>query len=127
MGIELFPHNQTAYESVLRFLERYGKAAVVHPTGTGKSMIAFKLAEEHLDSRILWLAPSEYIFRTQIENLGEDFSPINITFLTYAGLMKAEKGRIFELKPDYIILDDERVIIRTKLEKPSKIKGLALI
>ena len=27
----------------------------------------------------------------------------------------------------YIIIDDERVIIRTKLEKPSKIKGLALI
>lgn len=26
-----------------------------------------------------------------------------------------------------IIVDDERVIIRTKLEKPSKIKGLALI
>ena len=28
---------------------------------------------------------------------------------------------------DCIILDDERVIIRTKLEKTSKIKGLALI
>ncbi len=28
---------------------------------------------------------------------------------------------------DYIVIDDERVIIRTKLEKPSKIKGLALI
>ena len=28
---------------------------------------------------------------------------------------------------DLIIIDDERVIIRTKLEKPSKIKGLALI
>ena len=26
-----------------------------------------------------------------------------------------------------IIIEDERVIIRTKLEKPSKIKGLALI
>ena len=26
-----------------------------------------------------------------------------------------------------IAIDDERVIIRTKLEKPSKIKGLALI
>lgn len=26
-----------------------------------------------------------------------------------------------------IFIDDERVIIRTKLEKPSKIKGLALI
>lgn len=28
---------------------------------------------------------------------------------------------------DYVVVDDERVIIRTKLEKPSKIKGLALI
>lgn len=28
---------------------------------------------------------------------------------------------------DSIMVDDERVIIRTKLEKPSKIKGLALI
>ena len=28
---------------------------------------------------------------------------------------------------DLLIIDDERVIIRTKLEKPSKIKGLALI
>ena len=28
---------------------------------------------------------------------------------------------------NYIVIDDERVIIRTKLEKPSKIKGLALI
>lgn len=27
----------------------------------------------------------------------------------------------------YLVIDDERVIIRTKLEKPSKIKGLALI
>lgn len=26
-----------------------------------------------------------------------------------------------------VTMDDERVIIRTKLEKPSKIKGLALI
>lgn len=34
-----------------------------------------------------------------------------------------------DLVKDYgmVIVDDERVIIRTKLEKPSKIKGLALI
>lgn len=39
-------------------------------------------------------------------------------------------GDDLKLPPDYfqlIIVDDERVIIRTKLEKPSKIKGLALI
>ena len=37
---------------------------------------------------------------------------------------------LYKYRPDEfecIILDDERVIIRTKLEKPSKIKGLALI
>ena len=39
-------------------------------------------------------------------------------------------SHLMEFKPDAfdcIILDYERVIIRTKLEKPSKIKGLALI
>ena len=41
-----------------------------------------------------------------------------------------ELGDDLKLPPDYfqfIIVDAERVIIRTKLEKPSKIKGLALI
>lgn len=34
---------------------------------------------------------------------------------------------VFKTVWDFVIVDDERVIIRTKLEKPSKIKGLALI
>lgn len=34
---------------------------------------------------------------------------------------------IEELEGEILWMDDERVIIRTKLEKPSKIKGLALI
>ena len=37
-----------------------------------------------------------------------------------------EYGKIKNLKIAFVV-DDERVIIRTKLEKPSKIKGLALI
>lgn len=53
-----------------------------------------------------------------------------------AALEEKEDAKIVQLgdnltlPPDYfqlIIVDDERVIIRTKLEKPSKIKGLALI
>ena len=106
MGIELYPHNQTAYESVLRFLEKYGKAAVVHPTGTGKSMIAFKLAEEHTNSRICWLAPSRYIFQTQMENLGNGISITNIWFLTYARLMGMGMDEIEEIMPEYIVLDE---------------------
>ena len=53
MSLELFQHNQKAYEAATALMERAGRAAVIHPTGTGKSLLAFKLAEEHPDSRIL--------------------------------------------------------------------------
>lgn len=39
MSVQLFPHNQIAYNSALEMLESCGKAAIVHPTGTGKSFI----------------------------------------------------------------------------------------
>lgn len=52
MSIALYPHNQKAYENVLCLLEETGRAAVIHPTGTGKSFIAFKLAEEHPDNTL---------------------------------------------------------------------------
>ena len=42
MSIHLFKHNQEAYNSVTAMLEREKMAAVIHPTGTGKSLIAFK-------------------------------------------------------------------------------------
>ena len=42
MVLHLFEHNARAYQAVAAMLEQYGKAAVVHPTGTGKSYIALK-------------------------------------------------------------------------------------
>ena len=88
MAVSLFPHNQTAYENVCAMLEKTGKAAVIHPTGTGKSFIGFQYAADHPETKVLWLAPSEYIFKTQLENWfsahGEALP--NITFLTYAKL-----------------------------------------
>ena len=47
--------------------QQYGKAAIVHPTGTGKSYIAFKLIEDNPEKVVIWLSPSEYIFKTQLE------------------------------------------------------------
>ena len=35
-------------------LEDKQMAAVIHPTGTGKSMIAFKLVEQHPHKHFLW-------------------------------------------------------------------------
>ena len=42
MAIALFEHNTSAYKAVLSMLDETGKVCVVHPTGTGKSFIAFK-------------------------------------------------------------------------------------
>ena len=40
MALRLFEHNEKAYRAAIRMMEQYGKAAIVHPTGTGKSYIA---------------------------------------------------------------------------------------
>lgn len=49
-------------------------------------------------------------------------------FATMQMLAKPETLQRFTREQfQIIVIDDERVIIRTKLEKPSKIKGLALI
>ena len=63
MSIHLFKHNQEAYNSVTAMLEWEKMAAVIHPTGTGKSLIAFKLAEEHPSEKFLWLSPSDISIR----------------------------------------------------------------
>ena len=108
MAISLYEHNQTAYQATLEMLENEGKAAVIHPTGTGKSFIGFKLCEDYHDKTICWLSPSEYIFKTQIENLiasGAE-SPENVRFYTYAKLMFMSEAEIGEIHPDYIILDE---------------------
>ena len=106
--IDLYPHNQTAYQAVLEHLEDTGKACVVHPTGTGKSFIAFKWAEDVPEGRFIWLSPSENIFRTQLENLkrSSGFEPRNITFLSYKRLMLLTDEEMEALKPTHIVIDE---------------------
>lgn len=109
MGIPLFPHNQKAYQAASVMLEQSGRAAVIHPTGTGKSFIGFKLAQEHPESRVVWMSPSEYIFRTQKENLHTacpEFAADNIVFLTYAKLILLDEEQMRTYAPDYVILDE---------------------
>ena len=36
--IELFEHNKTAYDSAVSMLSDTGKAAIIHPTGTGNPL-----------------------------------------------------------------------------------------
>lgn len=106
--IELFEHNKTAYEAVCEQLEETGKACVVHPTGTGKSFIAFKWVEDHLYKRFLWLSPSENIYITQLENVkrASGFSPENIEFMTYARLANLTDDELNDVQLDGIVFDE---------------------
>ena len=108
MGIELYEHNEKAYRAVRKMLAEKGLAAVVHPTGTGKSFIAFKLCEDEPDKTFCWLSPSEYIFKTQIENLKATGAavPQNIKFYTYAKLMMMSEVEMAEIKPDGAVYDE---------------------
>lgn len=112
VALRLFEHNEKAYHAAVRMMERYGKAAIVHPTGTGKSYIAFKLIEDNPEKVVIWLSPSEYIFKTQLESLKRndpDFPLANVHFYTYTKLMCCTQAQLDEIaakKPTYIILDE---------------------
>ena len=109
MNISLFEHNQTAFDSSVELLDQTGKAAIIHPTGSGKSYIAFKLCEQNPNKTVCWLSPSEYIFETQLENLKADtkgWIPENISFFSYTKLMIMSEDEMQELQPDFIVIDE---------------------
>lgn len=140
VALRLFEHNEKAYHAAVRMMEQYGKAAIVHPTGTGKSYIAFKLIEDNPEKVVIWLSPSEYIFKTQLESLKRndpDFPLANVHFYTYAKLMcctQAQLNDIAAQKPAYIILDEfhragaecwgESTVALLKLCPEAKLLGL---
>ena len=102
--MELYAHNRTAYEAVVPMLEQYRRAAVIHPTGTGKSFLAFQLIEDHPDARFLWLSPNDYIFENQQRNADRAFP--NVEFMTYTRLLRLSKEELGDIWPEYIILDE---------------------
>lgn len=104
MELQLFEHNKQAYRKASRMLEAYGRAAVIHPTGTGKSFIAFQLIADHPEAQFLWLSPNDYIFESQRRNACGDF--YNVTHMTYTRLMRIAEEQLEELRPKYIVLDE---------------------
>ena len=120
MSISLFPHNQEAYNSLLETLETERRACIIHPTGTGKSFIGFKYCEDHPEQSVLWLSPSEYIFKTQCESLAAAGAqiPDNIKFMTYAKLSMMEPKELNALYPDVVILDEMHRAAAPTWEQP---------
>ena len=120
MSISLFPHNQKAYDSLLEMLKVERRACIIHPTGTGKSFIGFKYCEDHPEQSVLWLSPSEYIFKTQCESLAATGAemPGNVTFMTYAKLSMLAPEELDSLHPDVVVLDEMHRAAAPTWEKP---------
>ena len=102
--MRLYTHNQIAYEAAVTMLESHRRAAVIHPTGTGKSFLAFQLIEDHPDDRFLWLSPNDYIFENQQRNAERQFP--NVEFMTYTKLLRLPEDVLMALRPETIILDE---------------------
>lgn len=71
--MDLLPHNKKAYNSVKRHLRSSNRTCVVHPTGTGKSMIALQLIEDKPKARVLYItsvATNLLEFWDKVESLG---------------------------------------------------------
>lgn len=70
MGFILKPHNKEVQIKVKEKLKKERYAAVIQPTGTGKSYIALKLIEETYGNSI-YVAPSNLILNQIKETIEE--------------------------------------------------------
>ena len=108
MSVDLKLHNQEAYEKVKEALTEGNKTAVIHPTGTGKSYIAIKLAEENPERRFLYLAPSNPILYQLKDNIISSNGKMlpNIKRMTYAKFSNLSEEEKKALNVDYVVLDE---------------------
>lgn len=94
--IELYEHNQKAYDALLDMLGERDRACIIKPTGTGKFVIIAKMVQDNPDKRFLLLGTNDYMFNDQMANLAEiapGFTPENLQFMTYAAAMARTMAR----------------------------------
>lgn len=80
-GIELYPHNQKAYDNLCAMLRDNNRACVVQPTGTGKFVIIAKMAQDNPGKNFLLLGTNDYMYIDQMANLSDiapGFTPKNL-------------------------------------------------
>ena len=129
--LELQEHQQDAYNAVQKTYEQGNRAAVVIPTGCGKSFIALKLMKDNKDKNILFLAPTIAI-KNQMYNyiakyivgeeptserpariIAKEHFP-NLEIRLYQTLLKVSDEDMEKYHADIIIMDE---LHRTGAEK----------
>ena len=110
MPISLKPHNEETYRKVTDKLKRVNKAAVIHPTGTGKMYIALKLLEDNKEKKAIYIAPSNPILHDVKKNIFEEGMTMsefpNLKRITYQKLARMTDEEIKKIEADIIVLDE---------------------
>lgn len=111
MSMTLNPVNEAAFQKAVQSLETLNRAAVFHPTGTGKSCIAWKVVEAHPQTTFFWLVAGAQrlaLRRAELTRYNGGTLPGNVRFCDCEKLAAATPEqwvRLGEQKPGCIVLD----------------------
>lgn len=111
MSMILNPVNEAAFQKAVQSLETLNRAAVFHPTGTGKSCIAWKVVEAHPQTTFFWLVAGAQrlaLRQAELTRYNGGTRPGNVRFCDCEKLAAATPEqwvRLGEQKPGCIVLD----------------------
>ena len=111
MSMTLNPVNEAAFQKAVQSLETLYRAAVFHPTGTGKSCIAWKVVEAHPQTTFFWLVAGAQrlaLRQAELTRYNGGTLPGNVRFCDCEKLAAATPEqwvRLGEQKPGCIVLD----------------------
>lgn len=111
MSMTLNPVNEAAFQKAVQSLETLNRAAVFHPTGTGKSCIAWKVVEAHPQTTFFWLVAGAQrlaLRQAELTRYNGGTLPGNVRFCDCEKLAAATPEqwvRLEEQKPGCIVLD----------------------
>ena len=111
MSMTLNPVNEAAFQKAVQSLETLNRAAVFHPTGTGKSCIAWKVVEAHPRTTFFWLVAGAQrlaLRQAELTRYNGGTLPGNVRFCDCEKLAAATPEqwvRLGEQKPGCIVLD----------------------
>ena len=111
MSMTLNPVNEAAFQKAVQSLETLNRAAVFHPTGTGKSCIAWKVVEAHPQTTFFWLVAGAQrlaLRQAELTRYNGGTRPGNVRFCDCEKLAAATPEqwvRLGEQKPGCMVLD----------------------
>lgn len=111
MSMTLNPVNEAAFQKAVQSLETLNRAAVFHPTGTGKSCIAWKVVEAHPQTTFFWLVAGAQrlaLRQAELTRYNGGTLPGNVRFCDCEKLAAATPEqwvRLGEQKPGCSVLD----------------------